>query len=500
MRPIIRRMFLKAGALSLALLLASRVLGLLRESAQAAALGTTGLADVVVLMWTLPDWLSAVLAGGALAYVLLPQWARQPAPAQSALQRRCALALLAGGGALALGLVLAREGLARALVPGLAPALQAHAGHGLAWVALALPAALLAALWGTRLQHEKDFIGLYAASLVVNGVLVLASIFVANNDHWVRTQDHFWLIFMLGAALGLAMALRLGWLRWRLRLVAIAAAKSTAPAWTPAPMGKVSLWGWAVLACGLPLLLPFMARSLASAGGEGALATFNYAWKLVELPLVLAIQLVASLALPALTRCWGDPPAARRATRAAFALAWTLACAAVAGLLVAAPAVAQLLFGWGRMRAESLAQVAGWGALGAWSLPPQALLAVALAVLATQQRMAWAVLGQVLALALLVLAMAWGVHDGGALMGWLTAAQWLAAAVCLLALGSASASWLPWACLLATGGALVGLVGLAPWVGALHGPLALAVGTAAAVVVVGVGWFAGPDLRHALRR
>ena len=46
---IIRAMFLKAGALSLALLLASRLLGLLRESAQAAAFGTTGLADVAVL-------------------------------------------------------------------------------------------------------------------------------------------------------------------------------------------------------------------------------------------------------------------------------------------------------------------------------------------------------------------------------------------------------------------------------------------------------------------
>ena len=61
-------MFLKAGVLSLALLLVSRVLGLLRESAQAAALGTSGLADVVVLMLTLPDWLASVLLGGALAY------------------------------------------------------------------------------------------------------------------------------------------------------------------------------------------------------------------------------------------------------------------------------------------------------------------------------------------------------------------------------------------------------------------------------------------------
>ena len=79
---IIDAMFLKAGALSLALLLASRLLGLARESAQAAAFGTSGLGDVAVLMLTLPDWLAGLLASGALAYVLLPHWARQPRAAQ----------------------------------------------------------------------------------------------------------------------------------------------------------------------------------------------------------------------------------------------------------------------------------------------------------------------------------------------------------------------------------------------------------------------------------
>src|SRR6476659_9409685 len=80
--------FLKAGAFSLPLLLASRLLGLLRESAQAAAFGASGLADVVVLMLTLPDWLAGVLASGALAYVLVPAWAGQTGVEIAATQRR----------------------------------------------------------------------------------------------------------------------------------------------------------------------------------------------------------------------------------------------------------------------------------------------------------------------------------------------------------------------------------------------------------------------------
>src|SRR4029453_15840013 len=100
-RLIIHAMFLKAGALSLALLLASRLLGLVRESAQAAAFGTSGLADVVVLMLTLPDWLAGGLASGALAYVLVPAWAGQGRAHVAAGERRVTWGLLGAGGLLA---------------------------------------------------------------------------------------------------------------------------------------------------------------------------------------------------------------------------------------------------------------------------------------------------------------------------------------------------------------------------------------------------------------
>ena len=204
-------MFLKAGALSLALLLASRLLGLARESAQAAAFGTSGLGDVAVLMLTLPDWLAGLLASGALAYVLLPHWARQPRAAQRATQRAVAWGLLALGGALGLAIWLGRGPLVALLAAGLAPDLRGLAGQSLGWSALALPAALLAALWATRLQHERDFVGMYGANLVVNGVLVAALLLIAFNDP--STQG----LVQLGGYFLLAMGLRLGWLFWRQR-------------------------------------------------------------------------------------------------------------------------------------------------------------------------------------------------------------------------------------------------------------------------------------------
>ncbi|MBE2263196.1 MAG: hypothetical protein IAE92_10670 [Burkholderiaceae bacterium] len=507
-------MFLKAGALSLALLLASRLLGLARESAQAAAFGTTGLADVAVLMLTLPDWLAGLLASGALAYVLLPHWSRQDGVAQAATQRAVAMVLLAAGAALGLAIWIGREPVIALLASGLPPSLRGLAGASLGWSALALPAALLAALWTTRLQHERDFPGMYGANLVVNGTLLLALVLIAKTIDPTLGLTH------LGWFLLLAMGLRLLWLRVRLgRVRAIpvpgqsdVAAAGECVARSGGPMPAANVWFWAALSAGLPLALPFAARSMASAGGEGGLATFNYAWKLVELPLVLAIQLVATLAFPAITRAFAadahaaDAPAgqAGEAVRSAFALAWALACAAATGLLLGAPAVAQLLFGWGRMEPQALAQVAAWGAAGAWGLLPQALIAVALTVLATQGRMRWAAAGYAAALAALLALAPRAGGDGVRLMLVLNVLLAGVAAIVLTALGGAVRQWLPVRLMAVTGAALVlaALALAAGWLPLAQGKGLAALGFAgvAAVAVLVVGWLASPELKQALRR
>ena len=124
-------MFLKAGALSLALLLASRLLGLVRESAQAAAFGTSGVADVVVLMLTLPDWLVGVLASGGAGLRAVAGVGRPDAAAQvPATERRVAWGLLAAGAVLALLLVLLRQPAVGWLAGGLPAALMPAAAAG----------------------------------------------------------------------------------------------------------------------------------------------------------------------------------------------------------------------------------------------------------------------------------------------------------------------------------------------------------------------------------
>jgi putative peptidoglycan lipid II flippase len=484
-------MLLKAGAVSLGLLVASRVLGLLRESALAATFGTSGLADVAVLMLTLPDWIAGVLASGALSYVLLPAWATQTPAQVAASQRRVTLMLLAAGIALAASLIVLRAAAIPVLAPGLPEAAQGAATQALVWSAGATPAALLAALWATRLQHERDFLGMYAGALLVNMVLIAAiltaSAPLANTDAVLR----------LGIGLLLAAGARLGWLYWR---QCPHSPRETDRVGTALPPPAV--WLWAVLSASLPLALPFVARSIASRSGEGGLATFNYAWKLVELPLLLAIQLVATLSFPGIARALvatgSVTPSTGRPIRVAFALAFTLGCAAAAGLLAGAPAMARLLFGWGRMEPEALARVADWGGIAAWGLPPQALIAVALTVLAAQRRMRVAVLGYTIALAVLLAVGVQGAVAGADLMMILNFLLAGVAAMSVAAMGNRTRACMPWQVLLAAAAALLLVAFLLPVLPSPRGLIAgLASGAVCALVVLAAAWLAAGELRLA---
>ena len=478
-------MYLRAGVFSLGLLLLSRVLGLLRESAQAAAFGSTGVGDAVIVMFTLPDLLVGMVFSGALSYVLLPWWALQSPAEQQRSQKKVAYALGVVGVLLGGVVWLLRDVLVQALAPGLQGALKTMGSDSLLWSALALPPAMLAALWSTRLQHERDFVGVYAGSLLVNTALV-AGVLVVTRMGWSGSA-----LTVLGGALLVGGAARLSWLLARL--------PRAVPVVPPAPAGglqqlpSASIWLWAALSSGLLLLLPLLARSLASTSGEGALASFNYAWKLVELPLVLAIQLVASLAFPAVTRTAPDSAERTQALQMAFVLAWALGCAAVAAVATFALPMTQLLFGWGHMQSSSQVVIAQWSAIGVWSLLPQALIAVLLTLMATRQQMhvaVWTYAAGALALGLAGWA---GLASGAAVMLALDVVLVGVALVLLTSQRKSIRGALHWPALFTPLGVCVVLALSKPWVtgvGLWAMPLALLY----ALAVLGSAVLSSPQL------
>lgn len=483
-------MYLRAGVFSLGLLLLSRALGLLRESAQAAAFGSTGMGDAVIVMFTLPDLLVGMLVSGALAYVLLPVWAQQTPITQAAGQKKIAYVLIAGGVALGALVWLFRGAAVQALAPGLMGDMKVASAGALGWSALVLPLAMVAALWVTRLQHERDFVGMYAGNLIVNLALV-AGLFVAANS----VAPQISALNLLGVCLVIAMLGRLAWLAWRLP----AHPQPTATAQS-VDLPPASVWLWAALSSGLILVFPLVARSLASGAGEGALASFNYAWKLIELPLVLAVQLVASLAFPAITRTDAGTPERRKAVGLAFLLAWALACAAIAVVATFSLPIASLLFGWGRMSAASLDVIAEWSAIGVWSLLPQALMAVLLTVMAIHGRMHVAVWMFVAGLVVLLLNGGLGDLKGASVMRLLNAVFACMAVVLMVLERRSIKGAFPYLACLAPLLVCAGLVALKPLFFSLNVTASLILCAVYALLVTSSAVLTSPVLRGLLRK
>ena len=478
-------MYFRAGVFSLCLLLLSRMLGLLRESVQAAAFGSTGMGDAVIVMFTLPDLLVGILISGALSYVLLPAWAQQSPSQQAAGQRKIAVALVCSGLVMGLLMWLFRSSLVQVLAPGLVSDIKVASANALGWSAAVLPLAMLAGLWVTRLQQTQDFVGMYAGNLFVNSALVVG-LFVVGE----RAEDSIPALSLLGICLVIAMLGRLAWLAWRLpaspKPVVIAPAVN---------LPRASVWLWAALSSGLLLLFPLVARSLASTAGEGSIASFNYAWKLIELPLVLAVQLVASLAFPAITRTQAGSPERQQAISLAFSVAWALACAAIAMVATFSLNISSLLFGWGRMSGSALEVIAQWSAIGIWSLLPQALMAVLLTVMATNRRMQIAVWVMAAGLALLFLTGWSGGFNGQALMWLLNAVFACMAAVLMLFEHRSIKATVPYLAFLIPLLVCVGLVSLKPLFLTLNMPLTLILCAVYGLLVMGSAAFASPVLR-----
>jgi len=234
------------------------------------------------------------------------------------------------------------------------------------------------------------------------------------------------------------------------------------------------------------------------------------------LPLSLAIQLVATLSFPTITKAFtadarglasgGKQSDANTiaAVRHSLALAWTLACASVAGLMVAAPAATQLLFGWGRMSPEALSRVAALCSIGAWGLLPQAITAVILIIFAIQGRMALAAGAYALAFIVLLISGGSSKGNGELLMHWMNFAHAIVAAISVAALGTQAVRWLPWRCLTVTffmllSVALISSSGVTRIEG-LGAAAGIILGMAVAVLLVVLASMICPDLRRAIER
>lgn len=377
---------LRVFSLSLLLLAASRLLGLVRDVVVATQFGLTGHADAALVVLSFPDLAVSLLWGAAVPAVMVPRMAGhslQHIASEGARWSRLAVLLFGVAGVLVWwwqGLIV------HALAPGLSTADAQLAAQALGWSALvALPAGAVVMVSNAMLQAQSRLQWQYTGQVVFNLGLIGGLIVAA------QTGQFFWVTLGVVAA----ALVRLGLMRQVSRADLPRPTPPIEPGRTLPDVLSLRALGLALAASGLTVLYTLAARSLMSDAGPGQLSVFQYAQRVGELPLHTVFAVASALALARLSAAEsrGDGATAQQETRQWLrAMLWLSALIALAGM-VAAPGIVRLLFGWGRMTFEAQQQVADAMRWILLLLPLQAAQLVLTTRLNSHRRIADQVLG-----------------------------------------------------------------------------------------------------------
>ena len=351
-----------------AALLASRVLGLVRDAVLGSTLGVGPEADVYAAAFRIPDLVGLVISGGALSIVFIPMFTGmlhrgEDDRAWAAFSRVANLVVL-----LALVLVplvhVSMPWLAPRLAPGFSPA-QLDQLVGLSRIVL--PAQvfhLLSGLLGAALLSRDQHAIPALAPLVYNLAIIVGGVIAGSAEGFA------WGV-LVGAFLGpfllpLVACARAG-LRWSLLL----------------DFGHPDVRVY--LRAALPIMFGFSIVGLddllwthaASRLQEGSVSTLNYAKTLMRVPIGVFGFAMGQAAYPTLARLFeeGRVAEAWSTLRAALVRTLVLAFASQVALTVAGVELGTLVYGTARIAPErmselALALAAFSTAIAAWSAQP----------------------------------------------------------------------------------------------------------------------------------
>lgn len=368
-----RRSLLGAGLLLSVALMAGRLAGFGREVLLASSLGLSEQADIAIVLLTVPDLLVNLLLSGGIGVALVPAM-RAASPAQAAALFRQA--------SLTLGSIFAVFGLCFALLPSIwlwlfAPGLEGAArwldGWMLYAIAAAIPFAALSGVSTAALNARERFFVAGCGTLVFN-LCVIAALLVAM----IGAQGYLaWLCMgILSGAL----------LRWFSQWGALRA--STPPQTQPHQgwlLDRRLLQGFVagLASASLLILVPVALRAGASWLGKGELAAFNYAIKLVELPLGILITTLATVAFPRLSQAHqqNDATAFEGLLRSGLQRSLMLSIVVVLCGWPFVDAVVAILFGSGGVSSEGQAHITALTQIALLSVPWVGIASLASAAL-----------------------------------------------------------------------------------------------------------------------
>nr|WP_253194795.1 lipid II flippase MurJ [Streptomyces sp. MP131-18] len=349
--PAGERFVARAAAATAVLTAAGALAGLLRDQLVASLFGADGATDAFLVSWTVPEVAATLLIDEAMALVLVPAFSLALAHGTHGGVRgliratlpRLLLALAVPTAALAAGAPL----VVGVLAPGLPdPALAVDCTR---LTAVTLLTFGVAGYFSAALRAHRSFLPPAAIHLSCNAGIIGTAL--ACHALWgVRA-----------AAAGVAFG---GLLMVLVQLPFFLRIRLRAPRRRPAPHAVAVP---ALLSVALPVALFALARQsqvlaerfLASGLPPGAISCLNYAQKVAQLPMVLAMM-ICTVTLPLVARAVaaGDLERARRRVERDLVAAGVVVLLGAAYVTALAPQIIRLLFERGAFDAEATAATA----------------------------------------------------------------------------------------------------------------------------------------------
>ena len=266
----------------------------------ASVFGVTDQADIAVLLLTLPDLLLKILVGGALGAALIPSFVDQPEKAKK-LFMQSSIALLVLFSLISCLLTIFSEHLVLMLAPGFNAEKVYWACEMIGVALFLLPLSVLTGVSTAYLHAQNKFLLPSLGTLIFNGCLILGLGYMMYSS---ETS----LYILLGS---LVMA---GVCRYASQLAVIGPKSITAAFFNENLLSRdlIIRFAQAMLSGGVLLTFPVIARAFASYQGAGSMAAFNYAMRLVELPLMLTLTFVSVVLMPRLSLAYSNDRALYR--------------------------------------------------------------------------------------------------------------------------------------------------------------------------------------------
>lgn len=287
-----QRNLLGAGLFLGLALMSGRLAGFGREVLIASSFGLSAEADIAIILLSIPDLLVNLLLSGGISVALVPALRSADSDKAAALFLQATIVVGGGFAALAVIFAVAPTVWFYLLAPGALSPLRWLDNWMIYAIAAAIPLTAISGVSSAALNSRDRFFVAGCGTLIFN-LCIIGGLFYA-----LAVGERYLSWLCVGILLGALVRWVVQLLALRVRLLPNRCGASCG--WV---LDQKLLLGFfaGLTSASLLVIVPLLLRAGASWLGEGELAAFNYAIKLIELPLGILITTLATVAFPRLS-------------------------------------------------------------------------------------------------------------------------------------------------------------------------------------------------------